>query len=325
MPSIALKHLAKKAGKSLEAAESDWEKAKKIVRKEYDYSEDDPRFWALATAITKKMMGMKESITFKEFLAERAFDKEPDYHSLDIESAIAILNKNCKDALWMLELNRPFWRGFAKHIKAANSGFATVDTSATERESQNTSNYYTVILDNNPLMKGFPKRSRSFIGSSNYLRADDFRWGGSVYAMIPFDNVPIGYVGKSDMWDTIIRLFGEIQYIKNFNLMFSRMGLEPNIASFRKFSNRLAEGDEKALEAFKNVFTKADTNFKKVSFLDQIFQAYSPEKTGHKTFTTATMPDNLKKKNSEVWVGGKIILMTKAMWDKLVAEHKVQK
>lgn len=53
-------------------AEKRWEKAKQIVRKEYDYSQNDPEFWALVTTITKRMIGFNESekITFKRFISE---------------------------------------------------------------------------------------------------------------------------------------------------------------------------------------------------------------------------------------------------------------
>jgi hypothetical protein len=72
MPTRALKGMAKHADVSLAAAEHKWEKAKSIVRQEYDYSEDDSHFWALVTSITKRMLGLKESISFKEFLKEQA-------------------------------------------------------------------------------------------------------------------------------------------------------------------------------------------------------------------------------------------------------------
>lgn len=68
MPATALKHLAKRAKISVDRAEHLWDKAKGIVKSEYDVSEDDPSFWALRMGITKRMMGLKEMTTFKEYM-----------------------------------------------------------------------------------------------------------------------------------------------------------------------------------------------------------------------------------------------------------------
>lgn len=70
MPQVALKHLAKKANISDSQAEHYWHVAKSIVKKEYDVDEGDGKFWPLTMGIAKKMMGLKESLTFKEYLAE---------------------------------------------------------------------------------------------------------------------------------------------------------------------------------------------------------------------------------------------------------------
>jgi hypothetical protein len=68
MPQAALKHLAKRAKVSVSRAEELWDKAKGIVKSEYDVTEDDPSFWALRMGITKRMLGLKESISFKQFI-----------------------------------------------------------------------------------------------------------------------------------------------------------------------------------------------------------------------------------------------------------------
>ena len=76
MPIEALKHLAKKAKVSTDRAEHLWAKAKDIVKSEYDVSEKDPSFWALRMGITKKMLGLKESKTFKEYMYDYSKEEE---------------------------------------------------------------------------------------------------------------------------------------------------------------------------------------------------------------------------------------------------------
>ena len=57
----------------LSDAEKRWNKAKQIVSKEYDYTYNDPEYWALVTTITKRMIGFGEEIektSFKKYLEE---------------------------------------------------------------------------------------------------------------------------------------------------------------------------------------------------------------------------------------------------------------
>lgn len=114
-------------------------------------------------------------------LLEAAVGKLPTFDKLEIEEAIHLLNKHCKNALWMLEENKSIYRGDVSNEK---NSFTTIDTNLTTRKSQNTSNYYTMILDNHPEMKDFPKRSKSLICSTSL---DDARvYSGAVITMLLF-------------------------------------------------------------------------------------------------------------------------------------------
>lgn len=66
MPVPALKRLAKKANVSLDKAESAWDKAKNIVDSEYP--KDIDYYYALVMGITKKMLGLKETLELIDFL-----------------------------------------------------------------------------------------------------------------------------------------------------------------------------------------------------------------------------------------------------------------
>jgi hypothetical protein len=56
-----------------------WNKAKGIVSKEYGSRKKIDGYWPLVMGITKRMMGMKEALTFKEYLmAEAIKAAEPD-------------------------------------------------------------------------------------------------------------------------------------------------------------------------------------------------------------------------------------------------------
>lgn len=322
MPQTALKHFAKKTDISLEKAEHYWNKAKKIVKAEYGVGEEDSKFWALTTGIAKKMMGIKESIGFKQFL-EAAVGNEPKFEAKSTAEALKIFETQCSDAFWMVKENRPLWRG-AKNLSAAivKAGYVVVDTSATERQSQNTSNYYTMILDNNPAMAEFPKRSRSFIGSTSYDTADGFAraWdephSAKTFAMIPFNGTKIGVCESSDMWNTSVNLFYRRSDIADMNNEFEELGLEPTLASFKKFDEDLRDGDELASDRFHRSFFKASQKGETDDFLNTVWDAYTPQKLGLECFTSKTLPHDLRR--NEVWVGGKVLLIDREVWKDLI-------
>ena len=268
-------------------------------------------------------------ITFKEYLQETAVDKKPEYISLDVDKAITLLNAHCKNALWMLLEDRPIYRGdpdSAPHNSLKKHGFAAVDTTATERKSQNTSNWYTQILDNHPHRQHFPKRSRSFIASCDKHRAHDYAgWGenGEVLRLIPADDAKIGLVNREDMWDTRISLFGKSNDIESFNRKFGLL-LNDSVswaASWEKiqqFDKLLKNKDETAISHFQNVFYLSAEEAKRYSteFLENILVAYSEKSTKHSSVTTSTMPHDY---SGEVWVGGKVIIIEDQMWKQLRA------
>ena len=255
-------------------------------------------------------------ITFTQFLAEAAVSKLPEFDKIKTKKAIALLNEHCKDALWMLTENKPLYRG-EKGLKQSivKAGFVSVDPSKTERTSQNTSNYYTMLLDNHPDRGDFPKRSRSFIGTGSYNRASSYSgWSGvngASFIMIPYDGVKIGVVGKDDMWDTSISLFGTTEDIQFFNRKFSNLDLKPTLKSFEAYGKKLEISGPTRTDFRRRAFPRA-TEEQMKDFMGTIWHAYSAGKTKHAAYTTATLPH--KGIDGEVWVGGPIIYISLDMW-----------
>ncbi len=75
MPSNIIKGLAAQAKVSIDAVEKKWNQAKSIVKSEYSVDEKDASFWPLTTGITKKMLGLNKTVTFKEFI-----ERDPHGH-----------------------------------------------------------------------------------------------------------------------------------------------------------------------------------------------------------------------------------------------------
>lgn len=68
MPSPLLRSLAKRAGVSIETAEEKWAAAKALAARKGRTAGD--HYWGAVTAITKSLLGIKENLTFSEYLEE---------------------------------------------------------------------------------------------------------------------------------------------------------------------------------------------------------------------------------------------------------------
>lgn len=80
--------------------------------------------------------------------------------------------------------------------------FAIVRPSQYTRMSKNTLNAYTLLLDNLPEWKEYPKRSKSIIATTAYGRAADYAAGGPVYIVFPENGAKIGVCSTWDIWDS---------------------------------------------------------------------------------------------------------------------------
>ena len=85
------------------------------------------------------------------------------------------------------------------------------------RRSAHTSNYSTLIIDNTPAWSTFPKRSKSYICTTDPEYASDH---GVVYEVYPFDGANIGICSDSDFWYSFHKLQSiTIDDINAFNKM----------------------------------------------------------------------------------------------------------
>lgn len=77
--------------------------------------------------------------------------------------------------------------------------YGFVQPSQYVRQSRNTENYYTLMIDNFPSWKKYPKRSRSLICSSDVYYASGF---GNLYQVFPEKNGLIGVCSEMDIWSS---------------------------------------------------------------------------------------------------------------------------
>ena len=92
----------------------------------------------------------------KQHINERHSGKE-----LSIVDAITSIKKECKSAWKSFQKGKYLYRG----ASGSTTG-AVYYTGRSGRVSANSLNYYTLLIDNDPRWKPYPKRSESFIFST---------------------------------------------------------------------------------------------------------------------------------------------------------------
>jgi len=87
-----------------------------------------------------------------------------------------------------------------------------VEPAKFERESRNTSNYYTLLMDNFKSWKNYPKRSKSIICTTDIFYTNSF---GSPNRVIPESRSMIGICPKDDLWISFLRI--PLESMSDFN------------------------------------------------------------------------------------------------------------
>jgi hypothetical protein len=127
---------------------------------------------------------------------------------------IDLIKKICKQALEKYKKDIIIFRGLMK-----DNYFLYVDPKAGRpRISANTRNYYTLMNDNSPYWKGYPKRSESLICTTSSSTSEVY---GNTYIVLPYDNAKIGVCYEDDYWGSFPNLSELVDGYYNLN-MFNR-------------------------------------------------------------------------------------------------------
>lgn len=125
------------------------------------------------------------------------------------DKAIAIIRKSHMDAFntW-IKHDSALYRGQTTDV----GPYGFIQPSKFSRKSANTSNHYTLWMDNNRDWAKFPKRSQSIICGANFGGA--YGSPGERYLILPKDGSKIGVAPKEDLWDSFQRHYSSFY---NFN------------------------------------------------------------------------------------------------------------
>jgi len=247
-----------------------------------------------------------------EFIFEAEI-KPYEYENLDVGSAVKLLNKHCKESLALIF--KPIWRSMRNHKEP----IVQIDPSTGIRKSQNTFNYYTEIMDHSPDYAGWPKRSQSLICTLDKGYAEDY--GGTEYAIFPYNGVKIGVCPKVDIWGTEIT-------VPELGLEYSHKNYKDmrDLNRFLHYTLHLPETYGAMLRYVKTPefattfnYCFANARAKPSQFMDLLQKALSPARAGFKLLSIAELANSGLDEN-EVWVGGPVVALREDMYQKFLKE-----
>jgi hypothetical protein len=267
-------------------------------------------------------------LDFKSYILNESW-RTPIRSNKELEK---LVSENCKG---FLEKGLPkIYRGDSDIGK-----YKLVDPKSINRRSANTSNYYTLLMDNLEVWKEFPKRSKSLICSTDTYIAETF---GEINVVIPFDGCRIAFCPYGDLWDSFNFPPQNINYFLSlFNI--KDVNYKDLIKDIKELSNKILllfqENDNDYNKVYNELRKDLDimfgnNNLNRILFeineiyennlynfiLDTIhprnFKLYKYSELTHNDF------NNDKFINKECWTDSKSILINNETFDKIFLLEK---
>lgn len=190
--------------------------------------------------------------------------------------------------------------------------FGFGDGNKLNRQSKNTENYYTLIIDNDPTWEEYPKRSNSFICSTYELYSSSF---GVPYIVIPLEGQEMGVCPAMDFWESFVNFPSAINRMLTDLARFylKRPISQTNFSAFHSDLNDIS----KAIPADPHVVAVKDFEEMGYTIGDSLYDFYvkliDPKKNNFKiTTNVTTIPEE-----REVWLSGKVLFIQMIEWRKI--------
>lgn len=280
-------------------------------------------------------------LTFKQFLSEATVKDSVNRKKTiladikteeEAKAVIKLLRKNCKVSFdEFLKSGFAIYRGMSEGPKVIQ-----VQYNKGVRKTQNTHDYYRMIIDTHPMFQGtdLPKRSRALIASTNYGYARGY--GDEIFAVFPFDTTIIGLVPAHDIFEITFKVFDRDDgNVDNLSIMINRIftlyekhggrKIKQGVITPEDFIKNIDSiGMERVVNILQNGWAPfirdedmgAEEFAKKYgiddgkSFLDYLYnKVLSPNNLKFK----ALLPENfykMKPRDKEVWIGDKCIAVS---------------
>ena len=161
---------------------------------------------------------------FKNYITEfrTADESKSRVKKISEEKAIKLLTTKHKDSLSAYYKDNYLTR-YAGRVVNNKFGYANTKTMP-PRLSMNTLNYYTLIINDDPTWKAYPRRQ--IIGSA---KGDVF---GDTWYMFPENGMKIGVCKYEDIWDSFHNVSGMANEFNNFISTLLEWGTQVNNAKY---------------------------------------------------------------------------------------------
>ncbi len=226
---------------------------------------------------------------------------------MSLEEIKTFLEEKCPIAY-----NSPFkiYRG----IRSGSNYFMYGDSNSFERKSANTFNYYTLLLDNVlPEWKEYPKRSRSFICTTNKNYS---RVYGRSYQVFPVGNPLIGICPDDDFWGSFQPQISDLgkfgRFLENLsehiiNIIGDYSYLNEDIQSLKLFISLIDSGWQKYKITVLNFAAKYNITFPSGmyginSFTEALEYLFDPVKHNIQLHKLSNL--SYENTTSEIWFSG---------------------
>lgn len=220
-----------------------------------------------------------------------------------------LLSKHCQKAMKSSYRGTPIYRGVDN-----SADYVFIDPKkGRPRYSSNTENYYTLINDNSPAWKKYPKRSESIICTTSQSYSMGY---GSAFEVFPYDGANIGVAPERDYWNAFKALPKSIDVLLYFNDALERLFKQVDIkltddtfnkiqSSFDMFDLTFArdhESYEELLEGH-DIMKGYDKTW---DFMKHIQGFLNPKKN---SFKLTKIGDETIPEQAEIWTDSKSIMV----------------
>lgn len=248
--------------------------------------------------------------------------KEIRSKMLTEQEAIDMVNKNCSIILDKYK-RHPEWKIYRGLKISPNYQFTDPSKGAPRYSKGKIGNYYTLLMDNLPNWKKYPKRSRSIICTNSFSEAATY---GDIYVVFPFNNANFGVAPTGDIW---LSFMGNVSNLRNFiislkNILHattSRYNYDKDWSTLKKAfkeSEEYIKSDKiptTVLNSLKQDFLKwvADIGNGK-TYINTFMDYMSPSKN---KFALTKDPTNLTR-GREIWTDSKCVLVYEKLVNQII-------
>lgn len=180
-------------------------------------------------------------------------------------------------------------------------------------------NYYTLLLDNLPSWKNYPKRSKSIVCSTNFWTSMRY---GDVYLVLPCGDPTVAIAPKEDIWFSFEELkdFG-IDSLKDFNEFIEIISFTTVAISDKNYPQMIGNL-KRALELFRMQTHQPSDRISRYADLKRLLEYFVGAKNIEKALDDLLSPqkndftlkqhssvDYTKYYNQEVWTDSPSLLI----------------